>query len=277
MWISLTLGLIGRHWEEKLLFSSRRSRHQVKYSGWPDAIYELHSFTPQNKGSGHIHPVSDGAKLHLHSLVINTTVGTLPPFDSFLPQWFVLFVRTNQEKTTASRLDHLEIEHFLPCFRSLRQWKDRRVTLDVPLFPGYVFVRLPHAERMRVLTLPNVLYFVGCGTFPAVLTNEEIAWVGRGLQSGYGVPHGYLSEGQRVVITSGALAGLKGILVRKVNNTRAVVSLDSIGRAFAVEVDLPSVRALDSKLLVTLPQKFPVQPSQPKPLDPRRISSGTRR
>jgi transcription antitermination factor NusG len=192
----------------------------------------------------------------------------------------VLFVRTNQEKTTASRLDHLQIRHFLPCFRSLRQWKDRRVMLDVPLFPGYVFVHLPHAERMRVLTLPNVLYFVGSGSSPAVLTDEEIAWIGRGLQSGNAMPHECLNEGQRVVITSGALAGLKGILVRKVNNTRIVVSLDSIGRAFAVEVDLESVRALDSKPLIidgSLPQKFPVQPSQEEPMDLPRSSSGVRR
>jgi len=207
-------------------------------------------------------------------------VGTLPPFDSFLPQWFVLFVRTNQEKTTASRLDHLQIKHFLPCFRSLRQWKDRRVTLDVPLFPGYVFVHLPHAERMRVLTLPNVLYFVGSGSSPAVLSDEEIAWIGRGLKSGNAVPHECLNEGQRVVITAGALAGLKGILVRRVNNTRVVVSLDSIGRAFAVEVDLESVRALNSKPLVIdgpLPQKFPAQMSEDEPIDLPRISSGTRR
>jgi transcription antitermination factor NusG len=206
-------------------------------------------------------------------------VGTLPPFDSFLPQWFVLFVRTNQEKTTASRLDHLQIKHFLPRFRSLRQWKDRRVTLDVPLFPGYVFVHLPHAERMRVLTLPNVLYFVGSGSSPAVLSDEEVAWIGRGLQSGNAVPHECMNEGQRVVITAGALAGLKGILVRKVNNTRVVVSLDSIGRAFAVEVDLESVRALNSKPLVIdgpLPQKFPVQMSEDEPIDLQRISSGAR-
>ncbi len=192
----------------------------------------------------------------------------------------MLFVRTNQEKTTASRLDHLRIEHFLPCFKSLRQWKDRRVTLDVPLFPGYVFVHLPHAERMRVLTLPNVLYFVGSGSSPAVLSDEEIAWIGRGLQSGNAVPHECLSKGQRVVITAGALVGLKGTLVRKVNNTRVVVSLDSIGRAFAVEVDLGSVRALESRSLVvdgSSPEKFPAQPSQEELIDIPRISSGGRR
>ena len=204
-------------------------------------------------------------------------MGILPPFDSFLPQWFVLFVRTNQEKTTASRLDHLQIEHFLPCFRSLRQWKDRRVTLEVPLFPGYVFVHLPHAERMRVLTLPNVLYFVGSSNSPAVLTDEEVAWIGRGLQSGNAVPHECLNEGERVVITSGALVGLKGILVRKVNNARVVISLDSIGRGFAVEVGLESVRALENKPLVTdapaIPPKFSAQPSENQLTDIHRISS----
>lgn len=207
-------------------------------------------------------------------------MGIPPSFNSLVPQWFVLFVRTNQEKTTASRLDHLQIEHFLPCFRSLRQWKDRRVTLDVPLFPGYVFVHLPHAERMRVLTLPNVLYFVGSGSSPAVLSDEEIAWIGRGLQSGNAMPHECLSKGQRVVITSGALAGLKGILVREVNKTRVVVSLESIGRAFTVEVDLESVRSLESKPLVidgASPQKFSAQPSEDEPIDFRRISSGGRR
>ena len=133
---------------------------------------------------------------------------------------------------------------------------------------------------MRVLTLPNVLYFVGSSSFPAVLTDEEIAWIGRGLQSGNAVPHECLTKGQRVVITSGALAGLKGILVRKINNTRVVVSLDSIGRAFAVEVNLESVRALESRPLVidgSSTQKFSAQPSEEQPIDLRRVSSGCRR
>jgi len=153
------------------------------------------------------------------------------------------------------------------------------VTLEMPLFPGYVFVRLPHAERMRVLSLPNALYFVASGSSPAVLTDEEIAWIGRGLQSGNAMPHECLNDGQRVVITSGALAGLKGILVRRINNTRVVVALDSIGRAFAVEVDFESVKALENRPFDTdgPPTKFPAQPLQGQPLDVRRISSGVRR
>jgi len=89
-----------------------------------------------------------------------------------------------------------------------------------------------------------------------------------------------LNEGERVVITSGALAGLKGILVRRVNNTRVVVSLDSIGRGFAVEVDLELVRTLESRPLVPdardMSSKFPTQSSQSQPLESHRIS-GVRR
>ena len=70
---------------------------------------------------------------------------------------------------------------------------------------------------------------------------------------------------------------MKGILQRRVNNSRVVVSLDSIGRAFAVEVDLESVRALENKLLVTdppaMPPKFSAQPSENQPMDIRRVSS----
>jgi transcription antitermination factor NusG len=169
--------------------------------------------------------------------------------------WFVLFVRTNQEKTTATKLGALRIEHFLPTYTSIRQWKDRRVTLEMPLFPGYVFVRLPYKERLRALNLSGVLYLVGSGQSPAVLTEAEMGWIKQGVDSGKALPHEYLHEGQRVVITSGALTGLQGILVRQVKHARVVVSLDSIGRGFAVEVDLQSVKpSIDIDVSVVQPR-----------------------
>ena len=78
----------------------------------------------------------------------------------FLPardgaRWYVLFVRSNQEKRVALGLSDRGIEHLLPCYGSLRQWKDRRVKLDIPLFPGYLFVHLPLSERMQALTIPS--------------------------------------------------------------------------------------------------------------------------
>jgi transcription antitermination factor NusG len=171
----------------------------------------------------------------------------IPSFEEFLaPQWYVLFVRSNQEKRIAYSLHQRGVEHFLPCYSSLRHWKDRRVRLEMPLFPGYIFIRLPFAERLRALTVPNVISVVGSKDAPSVISPEEIAWIRIGLSHGHAEPHDYLAVGQRVMITDGPLSGMQGILTRKTNGARVVVSLDSIARAFMVEVEESSVKVLEA-------------------------------
>jgi transcription antitermination factor NusG len=164
------------------------------------------------------------------------------PFDLNYPKWFVLSVRANQEKKTAQRLASYEIEHLLPCYPSVRQWKDRRVTLEMPLFPGYVFVYLPFVERVRVLSLPNVVGLIGSKNAPSVVSADEIDCIRRGVEFGNAAPHAALVEGQHVVITDGVLRGMEGTLLRSNNNTRVVVAIDSIARCFAVEVDISCLR-----------------------------------
>ena len=161
-------------------------------------------------------------------------------------RWYALFVRSNQEKRVAQHLAEKAVEHFLPCYQSVRQRKDRRVTLQIPLFAGYVFVRLAFVERMKVLTVPNVVSLVGTRTLPAAISDEEIAWIMRGVEYGKIEPHECLKVGQRVVINSGAMAGANGILLQRRNHTRVVISLDSIAQAFVVEVDASCIEPLDT-------------------------------
>jgi transcription antitermination factor NusG len=66
-----------------------------------------------------------------------------------------------------------EVEHFLPLYTSVRQWKDRRMTMHVPLFPGYVFVHLPLRERLRVLEVAGVARLVGFHGTPAALPQVD--------------------------------------------------------------------------------------------------------
>ncbi len=164
--------------------------------------------------------------------------------DFFVPRWYVLFVRCNQEKHVARSLGQREIEHFLPCYSSLRQWKDRRVRLDMPLFPGYVFARLPLADRLQALTVPHVISLVGRRDAPAVMSPEEIDWIRNSTVHSRAEPHAYLRAGQLVIITDGLFAGMRGILLRRGNGLRLVVALESIARAFVVEVDEATVEAL---------------------------------
>ncbi len=164
--------------------------------------------------------------------------------DFFQSKWYVLFVRTNQEKRVAEGLGERGLEHLLPCYSSLRQWKDRKVRLDMPLFPGYVFVRLPLIERLRALTVPQVIGMSGKKESPAAVSPEEIDWIRSGVAEGKAEPHEYPRAGQRVMITEGVMRGMQGILLQMRNSTRVVVSLDSIARAFVVEVEASKVKVI---------------------------------
>jgi len=171
-------------------------------------------------------------------------------------RWYVLFVRSNQEKRIAERLSGREIEYFLPCYTSMRRWKDRRVELTMPLFPGYVFVRLPFLERMKVLTLPNVVSLVGTRNAPSVVSEDEIACIRKGTKHGGAEPHDCLQAGQRVVIMAGAMAGMEGILLRRQNKSRLIVVVESISRAFSVEIETACVRPLGQQSPCSLPAPY---------------------
>lgn len=160
-----------------------------------------------------------------------------PRTDWLEPKWHVLFVRSNQERRVAQHLSSRAIEHFLPTFESIRQWRDRKVKLISPLFPGYVFVRLPFVNRSKALLVPNVVSLVGTRDTPAIVSDEELEWIRRGMAHGKAEPHAYLKVGDPVVIMAGPMAGMEGSLLRMHNCTRVLVRLNSISRAFVVEID----------------------------------------
>jgi transcription antitermination factor NusG len=152
--------------------------------------------------------------------------------------WYAAYTRAHHEKQVASQLDHRSVEHFLPLYDSVRRWKDRRKKLQLPLFPGYIFVYLPLRERMRVLEVAGVVRLVGFNGVASPLPAVEIEALREGLSASSNAnPHPYLRIGRRVAIKSGPLAGLEGILVRKKGIYRVVVSVDLLMRSIIVDVD----------------------------------------
>ncbi len=165
-----------------------------------------------------------------------------PFLENRKPRWFAAYTSARHEKTVALQLTGREIEHFLPLYESLRQWKDRRIRLELALFPGYVFVRIPIEETLRVLRIQGVVRLVGFGGNPAALADSEIESIRNGLaQHLHLEPHRYLKAGRRVRIRRGPLEGLEGILLRKKNSLRVVVSVDLLMRAVAVEVEAEDI------------------------------------
>jgi transcription antitermination factor NusG len=140
-----------------------------------------------------------------------------------------------------------QIEHFLPLYRTQRKWRDgSKVTLDLPLFPSYIFVHILRAQRVRVLEIPGVLAFVGgTGGEPVSLPSIEIDALRSGLSIRNTQPHPLLKVGQRARIRSGAFAGMEGVVVRMKYSFRVVLTMDSIMQSFAVEVDAEELKILD--------------------------------
>src|SRR5256885_10371866 len=95
--------------------------------------------------------------------------------------WYALYTCANHEKRVAAQLHARAVEHFLPVYSSVRRWKDRRVRLEFPLFPGYVFIRLALRDRWRVLEIPSVVRLVGFNGQPSALPAEEMEILRSGL------------------------------------------------------------------------------------------------
>ena len=167
------------------------------------------------------------------------------------PHWYAAVTRARHEKTAAVQLGQRGIECFLPIYESVRQWKDRRVKLELPLFPGYLFVRLPLKDRLRVLQVPSIARFVGFDGVPAAVGDAELESLRIGLKDRRRAePHPYLTIGRRVRIRSGPFVNLEGILIRKPGILRAVVSIELIQRSIAVELNPAELEAVDESNVI---------------------------
>jgi len=167
------------------------------------------------------------------------------PVECAEQQWYAAYTSANHEKRVAEQLGVRHVEHFLPTYTSVRKWKDRRVTLQMPLFAGYVFVRMALRERLRVQQIPGVACLVGFGGLPTALPEEEMEALRARLAAGLRAePHPFLTVGRRVRVKGGPLVGMEGILAKRKNRARLVVSVELIQRSMAVEIDQADLEAV---------------------------------
>ncbi len=161
------------------------------------------------------------------------------------PFWYAAYTRANHERRVAQQLAERGVENFLPQYESVRNWKDRKVRLQMPLFPGYVFVHLALQNRLQVLQVPGVACLVGFAGRPVAVPEEEFAnirfCVNHGMRA---EPYPYLKSGTQVRVRSGPLKGTQGIVVRRKNRSRLVVSIELIQRAVAVDVEESSLEGI---------------------------------
>ena len=159
--------------------------------------------------------------------------------------WHALYVYHQHEKAVAESLANHGLEGFVPLYGSVRKWKDRNKRLLLPLFPCYVFLHGGLKYKSQVLSIPGVCSFVSAGGVAATIPDAEIESIRRMVENGVAVePHAFLRCGDRVRIKSGGLAGIEGILVRKTNSLRLILSAELLERSISVEVDADNVEPI---------------------------------
>jgi transcription antitermination factor NusG len=171
-------------------------------------------------------------------------------------QWFALRVKPRFEKAVATIARNKGYEEFVPLYRSRRRWSDRFQSVELPLFPGYVFCQLNPEYRLPLLTIPGALHFIGIGRIPIPIDDVEIGTLQGAMRSGlYAEPWPYLDIGQQVRLEEGPLAGMEGFLMEVRKKHRLIVSVTLLQRSVAVEIDRDWVRPLNcqrSRILSTL-------------------------
>lgn len=167
--------------------------------------------------------------------------------------WFALRTRPRAEKVVADALRGKGYEEFLPLHLERRRWSDRIATVEMPLFPGYVFCRFDAQQRLPILTTPGVLLVVGIGKTPEPIDDTEIDSLRVLVDSRLQLQAWpYLHIGQRIQIVAGPLTGAEGILLAVKNQNRLVVSVTLLQRSVAVEIPencaWPAARTADPEL-----------------------------
>lgn len=160
-------------------------------------------------------------------------------------QWYVLYTSVNQEKKVANFLRRREIECFLPLMNVSKNWKKRKSTIcEVPLFPGYVFIKIAGKQKHLIYDIPGVLRYVPNNVCPSIVNMQEIEVIRRITQEQDNISREPLGIGQLIEITDGPFQGFKGILYEKKGKTRLGVRVTSLGESLSVEIDLLSLRKI---------------------------------
>ncbi len=158
-------------------------------------------------------------------------------------QWRVAHVKSRREKALAHYLAKENIGYYLPMFQK-KQANNRRQRFSlVPVFPGYLFFRANESQRYRAVCSNHIARIIDVYDIRQFL--DELSQIRQTLSAGVPVyPYDFLNEGQQVRVKSGPLKDLEGIVVRKTNACRLVLSVTSIMQSVAVEIDADQVEPI---------------------------------
>jgi len=160
-------------------------------------------------------------------------------------EWYALYVQVNHEKEVVKRLEQKDVACFLPLMETWSKRRDRRKKIQLPMFPGYVFINviLDNFVNLTVVKTPGALNLLHNSEGPLTIPSYQIENLKTMIDSVEPLQvHSYLREGDWVQVMRGPLTGCIGILNRVDSKRgRLIVSIDIIKKSVSVELDLEDI------------------------------------
>ena len=154
------------------------------------------------------------------------------------PSWYIAYTLPRHEKAIAQRLKVENIVCYVPLYSETRMWRQRKVNLELPLFPCYVFVKMFFETRARLLSTPGVVRLLTVNGAAIVFPNEEMDALQSSLKKWSARPYPFHTSGKRIRLKSGPFAGLEGTILRRSGKRKLIVNLDLIKSSMLLDLDI---------------------------------------
>ena len=175
-----------------------------------------------------VHPPSGGWTFFRYTMTEN------------MDSWKVVYIASRQEKKVAMQLERDGIEYYLPLYKKLQQWSDRKKWVEFPLFNGYLFVKPNMLQRDKVLELQGAVAYVRYNGEDAKVKDKEIEIIKSVLESGYSLETMNTPDdfeiGEQVIVTEGPLNGQVVDILRRNNEDHYLVSFGTLGQSIKIEL-----------------------------------------
>ncbi len=159
--------------------------------------------------------------------------------------WHALYIKSRAEKKALDDLEFKEIEVFLPLQRKLRQWSDRKKWVEMPLIPGYLFVKVSRKEYDLALQASNhVVTYVRFEGKAAIIPEKQIEYLKLLLKQNnldIEITQEKLEPGQTIEVIAGPLIGLRGKLIKRNGKSKLAIELENIGHSALIEISVNDV------------------------------------
>ena len=168
--------------------------------------------------------------------------------------WYAIFTKPRAEKKVYQRMIENDIDVFLPLVKTVRQWSDRKKTVEVPLISSYVFVQMEEKDLFKTLPIQGTVSVLKHLGKPAKIKDVEIENLrilcGNGEYEQL-FEEVNISKGDDVEVINGPFMGLIASCIKEGKNHRVIVKIDALGNCFNVNIPLSFLRKIDKKKLIT--------------------------